>query len=214
MSEPASQKATACPHPDAAGSRWGDPLGAERQAGLQDHLDRWETETDHGDRKGPFDHRPFAHIRGTDQSELWLTGADVSWLAERGGRDEYGRVPNLHLEGAELGGAHLEGANLRGAYLAGADLSEAHLAGADLLGADLAGADLRQAHLEGAKLRGIVGSRATFAGARLEGADLDAAYLDGADLTGARFDSRRCSTARGSTARRNSATSSGPAWAR
>jgi hypothetical protein len=93
MSEQQSRRATACLHPDAAGTRWGDPLSVERQAELQGHLDRWETETDHGDRKGPFDSGP-----GQTNSDLWLTGADVSWLAARGGRDEYGRVPNLHLE--------------------------------------------------------------------------------------------------------------------
>jgi hypothetical protein len=38
-----------------------------------------------------------------------LTGADVFWLAEQV-RDEPSKVPDLHLEGAGLGGAHLEGA--------------------------------------------------------------------------------------------------------
>ena len=75
---------------ETTGERWGDPISAERQAELQGYLDRWEAETDHGTRKGPFD--------GVRLSDLRLTGADVSWLAEQSGRDQYGQVPNLHLE--------------------------------------------------------------------------------------------------------------------
>ncbi|MGO8950540.1 MAG: hypothetical protein ACLQUY_23360 [Ktedonobacterales bacterium] len=56
---------SACPHPEAVGKRWGDPISQERQAKLQAYLDRWQAEADHGLRAGPF-----TYVR--------LTGADVS----------------------------------------------------------------------------------------------------------------------------------------
>src|SRR5215470_13496888 len=107
--EQQGQVQSACPHPEAVGKRWGDPIGEERQAELQGILDQWDAETDHGNRKGPFDR---AHWKGR------LTGAEVSWLAERV-RDEIGGVSDLHLEGAGLDGAHLEGAHLTVAHLEG-----------------------------------------------------------------------------------------------
>ena len=61
----------------------------ERQAELQGYLDRWAAETDHGDRKGPFD-------LGPNQFTLWLTGADVSWFAYQP------RGDRLHLEQVTL----------------------------------------------------------------------------------------------------------------
>jgi hypothetical protein len=121
MSE--QQTASACPHPDAVGKRWGDPISEERQAKLQSIVDRWEAETGHGERKGPFAPARKAHVSleavrlaGGRHAGVHLTGSDVSWLAERSGRsyDGYG-VPNLHLEGADLGGAQLQDADLRGA---------------------------------------------------------------------------------------------------
>lgn len=97
-----SEQPHACPHPDAVGKRWCDPIPSERQAELQGYLDRWQAETDHGERKGPFaGERIYLGVR--------LTGADMAWLAEQSGRGTLGSVPNLHLEGANLGGAHLEG---------------------------------------------------------------------------------------------------------
>jgi hypothetical protein len=95
---------------------WGEPISAQRQAELQGYLDQWQAETDHGERKGPF-------------NSIVLTGADVSWLIEQSGRNKYLYVPNLHLEGADLRGAHLEGARLIEAHLEGANLAEAHLEG-------------------------------------------------------------------------------------
>jgi Pentapeptide repeats (8 copies) len=94
---------SACPHPEAVGQRWGDPISEQRQAELQGYLDRWAAETDHGERRGPFD-------------EAQLTGAEVFWLAGRV-RTAYGSVPELRLEGADLRNAHLEGAILNGASL-------------------------------------------------------------------------------------------------
>jgi hypothetical protein len=106
--------------------KWGDPISPERRAELEGYLDRWQAETDHGDRKGPF-----AHVQ--------VTGGDVYWLAKRSRRDRRGRLSHLHLEGADLCGAHLEKADLRGAVLDGADLRDACLEGADLRDARLEG---------------------------------------------------------------------------
>jgi hypothetical protein len=152
MSEQQSQTATAvqapttsaCPHPEAVCTRWGDQISEERQAELQGYLDRWAAETDHGEREGPFDEVPR-------EAGVRLTGADVFWLAKRSGRDEYGWVPNLHLEGSNLGSAHLERADLRSTQLEQADLS----------GAYLKRADLRDAHLEGINLSGTHWRRPT-----------------------------------------------------
>jgi hypothetical protein len=75
--------------------RWGEPITPERQAELQGMLDAWNAPgADHDQRQSPFD-------------GVHLTGAEVSWLAEQSGRTDYGRVPNLHLEGALLSEAHL-----------------------------------------------------------------------------------------------------------
>jgi hypothetical protein len=131
---------------------YGQPISPERQAELQGYLDRWQAETDHGERKGPF-HR------------VELAGADVYWLAEQSGRTAEGRVPSLHLEWANLSKAHLESADLRDAHLEGtilylarlegADLSKAHLEGANLYRAHVEGVDLYQARLDSAELRRV-----------------------------------------------------------
>jgi uncharacterized protein YjbI with pentapeptide repeats len=165
--------------------KWGDPISPERQTELQGYLDRWQAETDHGERKGPFDH-------------VMLTGADAYWLAEQSGRDTVGKVPNLHLEGAYLSLAHLEGVNLGGAQmdsinlsgarLEGAYLDSAHLERANLSRAHLEHANLSRAHLERANVRGAHLEGANLGGAHLEGARLDEARLDQADLTGAHLD--------------------------
>src|SRR5690348_4550541 len=146
------QTASACPHPEAVGTRWGDPISEERQSELQGYLDRWAAETDHGERKGPFDRRP--HSAGVS-----LTGADVSWLATQSGRNRLGRVPNLHLEGTNLEWAHLEGSDLSQAHMAGAALERAQLKGANLSYTHLEGADLLGAQLEGANLAPFLGGR-------------------------------------------------------
>jgi uncharacterized protein YjbI with pentapeptide repeats len=171
--------------PDA----YGQPISAERQAELQGYLDRWAAETDHGERKGPFD-------QGLDQygsPRVKLTGADVSWLAERSRRRdgsggiELG-VPNLHLEGAGLSGANLEGAGLSSAHLEGAHLTWAQLKGANIHSAHLEGASLRLAHLEHASLSWSKLEGADLSEAHLEGTHLSEAHLEGADLRGAFLD--------------------------
>ncbi len=165
---------------ETTGNGWGDPISEQRQAELQGFLDRWQAESDHGERKGPFDR---AELRVEEQVRRYLTGADVFWLAEQSGRSPNdSMVPNLHLEGAglfgahleraSLGQAHLEGAVLIRAYLEGTYLRLAHLEGADLTVAHLEGADLFLAHLEGASLQE----------AHLEDADLREAHLEGAGL--------------------------------
>lgn len=130
--------------------KWTDLISEERQAELQGHLDRWLAETEHGERKGPFD---LAGLGVEGQRPVHLTGADVFWLAEQRGYFTFGYVSRLHLEGADLRDAHLEGAILYRAHLEGADLTGAYLAYASLTGAYLGGASLEQAHLEGARLQ-------------------------------------------------------------
>jgi hypothetical protein len=69
---------------------------------LQGYLDRWAAETDHGERKGPFDEQnsPSRFFRA-------LTGADVSWLAAQTRPDLARGVPvrflsHLPLENLEM----------------------------------------------------------------------------------------------------------------
>jgi uncharacterized protein YjbI with pentapeptide repeats len=198
MSE--QQATSACPHPEAVGERWEDLISKERQAELQGYLDRWAAETDHGERKGPFDKGPGAH-------GVRLTGADVSWLAMQSGYNPAGFLDYLHLEGADLNslaskGAHLEGAILAGAYLEHAELFGAHLTGvklaavnleratlngahledADLLAARLDDAHLIDTHLEHADLRNAHLERANLNKAHLTGANIEGAYLKSAEL--------------------------------
>jgi uncharacterized protein YjbI with pentapeptide repeats len=172
------QTASACPHPEAVGTRWGDPISEERQAELQGYLDRWEAETDHGERKGSFD---LGASRTGIPHGVPLTGADVSWLAESG-RNAFGSVYNLRLEGADLYKAHLEGAALRKANLEGALFTGAHLEGADLSSAYLEGVFLNVAHLDQAIIAEAHLEGAKLGGTHLEGAYLSAANLKGADL--------------------------------
>jgi hypothetical protein len=120
---------------------YGQPISEERQAELQGYLDRWQAEADHGERQGPFDHGPY--MKG-----VWLTGADVSWLAEQSGYNNFGQVPILHLEGALLNQAHLEGAFLGEAHLERASLYKAHLERARFHQAHLEGASLTLAHFD------------------------------------------------------------------
>ncbi len=104
----------------ASGDVWGDDISEERKAYLEQRLQAWEQEANHGKRKGPFDDGP-------DEIGVPLTGADVFWLAARtamASGDETAithakailndkrfrpAVTELHLEGAVLHGAHLEG---------------------------------------------------------------------------------------------------------
>jgi uncharacterized protein YjbI with pentapeptide repeats len=127
--EQKTQTTSACPHPEAVGKRWGDPISAERQAELQGYLDAWNAPgTDHGDQQGPFD---LYHTTA-------LTGADVYWLAEQTHKVDLNHyMPDLHLEVAQLRETHLEGARLNGVHLEGAILELAHLEGAHLSGAKL-----------------------------------------------------------------------------
>jgi hypothetical protein len=57
------------------GEAWGDDISEERQRDLDAFLTVWDAETDHGDRKGPFDFGPGRSVN--------LTGADVFYLAAR-----------------------------------------------------------------------------------------------------------------------------------
>ena len=183
-----TQNRHACPHTDAVGTRWGDPITPERQAELQSILDAWSApDGGHGEQTGPF-------------QDVQLTGAEVCWLAEQSGRAVpfLPIRPNLHLERAGLRGAHLEGADLSAAHLEGAFLMAAHveranlygihLEGANLMGADLKGVDLVKAHLEGASLMGAHLKGANLHEAHLEEASLHGAHLEGADLSEAHLE--------------------------
>jgi uncharacterized protein YjbI with pentapeptide repeats len=180
--EPTPQRPTTgatAEYPETPADAYGQPISAQRQTELQSYLDRWATETDHGERKGPFDRSGRSD---EEKMHLSLTGADVSWLAKQSGSDEYGRAPHLHLEGADLDGAHLEHAALREVHLEYAHLDQAHLEGALLFDTLLEGATLREAHLERAAFNGAQLEGVTLRGAHLEGAYLSQAHLERADL--------------------------------
>src|SRR5262249_20401470 len=149
------------------GITWGDNISEERQRELDAILAAWDAETDHGDRKGPFD-------RGPHKFGVLLTGADVYWLTERAKRDASDELlVTLHLEGAFLIGAALEDADLAWAHLEFSLLNGAHLEHARLVGAHLEGATLDETHLE----------RADIGGSYLQEAYLGEAHLEHADLT-------------------------------
>src|SRR5262245_44170996 len=52
------------------GEAWGESITKRKASYLEDRLQVWELEDDHGSRKGPFE-------------STSLTGADVFWLAAR-----------------------------------------------------------------------------------------------------------------------------------
>jgi hypothetical protein len=173
------------------GIAWGDDISAERQRELDAILAAWDTETDHGGRKGPFDRDilngadvyylaskmavcdpEWSHI--TDHSSLNLAGAylDSAQL-------EDANLQRVNLEGAHLSGAQLTGTNLIRANLTDAELFDARLAGARLGGANLRGADLRLAKLD----------RATRLNrANLSGISVDQITLDNTNLAVASWD--------------------------
>ncbi len=45
------------------GIAWGDDISEERQSELNAILDAWEAESDHGERRSPFD---SVHLSGAD----------------------------------------------------------------------------------------------------------------------------------------------------
>jgi hypothetical protein len=179
MSE--QQTTSACPHPEAVGTRWGDPTSEERKAELQGYLDRWEAEQDHGERKGPFD-------GGPGRDPVQLTGADVFWVATHDPRTADELPSRLHIEGAFLKRAHLEKASLAGAYLENTFLEEAYLDNAVLVGTHLEDAELSRAHLQGAHLGGAYLGDAALVDAYMERASLIDAHLEGARLQGAHLE--------------------------
>jgi uncharacterized protein YjbI with pentapeptide repeats len=160
---------------------------------LQDYLDRWAAETDHGGRKGPLEYEE-------DSTELELTGADVFWLAWRLHSEDslqvivgppekifIGSASSLHLELASLRGAHLEGAELIQVHLEEADLYGVHLDGAFLISAHLEDAYLGNAVLDNADLSWAESERANFAEARLQKTDLHGAKRRGANFSQAQL---------------------------
>jgi hypothetical protein len=137
VSDDASEWKSACPHPEAVGMRWGDPISEERQAGLQAQADQqreWaaNAEAERGDSL-------FTDVR--------LTGADVFWLASSALAGPDGGV--VTSEQWSRAAERLRVASNAAARGAGAlDLSELHLEGADLTEVHLEGTVLTRAHLE------------------------------------------------------------------
>lgn len=180
-----------CPHPEAVGTRWGDPIGVERQAELMDLADHQRAWADAPDHRGQ--ESAFKGVR--------LTGADVFWLAAyamagpRGdvaAAQERLRSTHIDISSRLLTGfastLHLEGADLYEAHLEGAGLGEAHLEGAWLIGTYLNWAWLIRAHLQGADLGSAHLERTLLNGAHLDGANLAQAHLKGAGLIGAHLE--------------------------
>lgn len=164
-------------HP--AGDAWGDDISPERQAELEQRLQQWASESDHGERKGPFDPTGLSDDK---RAKLKLSSSDVRWLAEVSGRDVDGEVPNLHLEGARLDETYLAGARLAGAHLEGAHLDRAHLEGADLAWVHGESAHFDEAHLEGISLNWAHLEHADLFGAHLQGANLARVWMDSATI--------------------------------
>jgi uncharacterized protein YjbI with pentapeptide repeats len=203
----ATQK-SACPHPEAVGKRWGDPISEERQAELKELADKqreWAA-------KSEATHGPSILIG------VRLTGADVFWLASYAlvdmdedadadmlaakQQDLLRRVPKpdleglllqgatlefAHLEGAHLDHAELQDTNLQFAYLQDAALNSTQLQGANLNNAELQGATLQFAELQGAHLDYAQLKDAFLVDAHLQGADLEWAQLQGAALNRAQL---------------------------
>lgn len=185
------------------GIAWGDSITKKRAAELEAMLHRWETEQEHGNRRGPFDNVP-------------LKGADVFWLAARTsaganelhavataaqrildsvlpiGFDASVRLNMLHIEGAQLNNAQLRGAILNHAHMEGASLYSAHLEDSTLNETHLEDSTLSEAQLDGAYLGGawlrrsilhkVHLQRATLIDAHAEGAVIYDAHLEGATL--------------------------------
>ena len=111
-----------------------------------------------------------------EQYEMLMRCSKKKNIAEWNEWREKNANVEIHLVGAEFGGAHLDGTNFRQSHLDGTNFYEAHLGGANFNGAHLDGAEFSRAHLD----------RANFWHAHLDGANFWDAYLDGARFTNAR----------------------------
>jgi uncharacterized protein YjbI with pentapeptide repeats len=198
MSEQQSQTATST----LTGIKWGDPISQERQRELQSYIDRWDAETDHGERQGPFHGVKLSGadvfclaVRALARIDSEKVREEVRvWLLRAGdeARDAMGwplsadvmsaDLSRLHLEFANLSGAALERSVLNGAHLERTDLGGAHLKHASLCGAHLEGANCRNAHLEYAFAHEAHLEGASFNTAHLEGAMLGNAHLERAQF--------------------------------
>jgi hypothetical protein len=54
----------ACPHAEAVGVRWGDPISEERQRELQFELDAWAAQIDRDTSTGPIDITANGNLAG------------------------------------------------------------------------------------------------------------------------------------------------------
>ena len=135
MSGPIAETPASPAETPQIGEAWGDAISEERQRELEATLAAWEAETDHGERRGPFD-------RVGGSGRLFLTGADVFYLAARAlvhAKPDFGQpLPNLTAaRTALLGPIRRFPVNL--------DFSVLQLAGANL-----AGVSMKKARLHGA----------------------------------------------------------------
>lgn len=165
----------------------------------------WEAETDHGERRGPFD-------RVGGSGRLFLTGADVFYLVARAlvhAKPDFGQpLPNLTAARTALLGPirrfpvnldfsvlQLADANHAGVSMKKARLHGAHLEQADLYSVDLEDTYRADAHFEGTNLSGAKLQDAYLVRAHLESADLSAAHLERAELDGAHMEKGRLGAA-------------------
>lgn len=120
---------SACQHPEAVGTRWGDSISDARKAELKalaNQQRKWAKKPE-----AEWVDSPFNAVRLTGADVFWLmvlvqagpmgdTAQAEEWLL-RARKDRGVRIaldwPALHLEGAFLSYAHLEGTNLNRARL-------------------------------------------------------------------------------------------------
>jgi uncharacterized protein YjbI with pentapeptide repeats len=186
------------------GDTWGDDISEERKEELVAFIAAWDAETDHGDRRGPFDKAKLTgadvfYLAACNLDEATFTSSDDAYAdltaartALRNHRSHPFLFVALNLAGANLKlaqlteaflyGAHLEGVNLVGANLERANLGSVRLEGADLSSAQLQGSDLFQAHLQNASLNAAQLEHASLVAAQLSDANLDLAQLTSAGL--------------------------------
>jgi hypothetical protein len=189
------------------GDAWGDDISDERKGELDAMVAAWEAETDHGDRKGPFDYRDVIDLDNRLLAHF-LTGADVFYLAKRALVVEIGKLPIGRMKGLmndlisellptddfvpniDLAPWDMETAQN---VLLDPDrhvpvfLSVLNLQGANLSQAQLTGANLREIQLSGANLEGAQLANANLQDAQLVGADLSYAQLSHSNLYKARL---------------------------
>jgi hypothetical protein len=119
------------------------------------------------------------------QSQVDMSGFDLSGLRFSSIRLEGANLSNVDLNSANLSGGYFRGCNLQNARLNKAHISLGDFRDADLSAANLSAADFNGATLNGANLQNAILTRANFVRTRLNGVRLANANLDGTDFRGA-----------------------------